>query len=113
MATMFKIKKDGEIIAQACNPNMAAYIALSYNAEVSWDNKTTVWNPKKERRGWLHMTAKAVDELAVIIVERVNEYERNLHERRLRKYEKDREENPAMREFYNNMIASHGTAFQL
>jgi hypothetical protein len=113
MATMFKIKKDGEIIAQACNPNMAAYIALSYNAEVNWDNKTTVWNPKKERRGWLHMTAKAVDELAVIIVERVNEYERAKHERTLQKYKQEAAENPALAGFYTKMTNMAGQAFQL
>lgn len=113
MATMFKIKKNGQIIAQACTPNMAAYIALSYDAEVNWDNKTTVWNPKKEKRGWLHMSAKAVDELAALIKERVNEFERAKHERTLQKYKQEAAENPVMEQFYKRMMTTAGQAFQL
>jgi len=113
MATFFKIKKDGEIIAQACNPEMAAYIALSYNAEVNWNNKTTIWNPKKERRGWLYMTSKAVDELTEIIRERVNKYEEESHARTLQKYKKEKQESPHLTKFYDDMETMLGEPLKI
>lgn len=97
MATLYKIKLNGKIIAQADRPSIAAYLALSYNAEVNYDNRTTVWNPAKERRGWLQMTQNAVDELAEIITERVEQYKKEADARYYKKMRNWYEERNAER----------------
>ena len=112
MATPYKIKVNGKMIAQADRPAVAAYLALSYNAEVNYDNRSTVWNPKKESKGWLAISQEAIDELAQIITERVEKYTAEADARYYKKMEQFYKEREAAGIITVTMTDTPGEGFK-
>lgn len=96
MAQAYKLKLNGITFAQADRPSVAAFIALSYNAEINYENRKSIWNPQKERRGWLQVSQAAIDELTQIIEERTAKFNRESARRFEKKMEEYRKEREAM-----------------
>lgn len=78
----YKIKKNNYTVAQADAPAVAAYIALSYGASINYDNRTTIYNPAKDTqfigRG---LSNEVINELAALITERTEKFNKESHER--------------------------------
>lgn len=69
----FKIRKGKKMIAQAYDAYTAAYIAISYNAEVSYLYRRTVWNGAKEEMIY-GLDNNSLERVAAVINRRVQEF---------------------------------------
>lgn len=85
----YKIKKNNYTVAQADAPAVAAFIALSYGASINYNNRTTIYNPTKDTqfigRG---VSNEVIDELAQLITERTEKFDREADARYVAKVEK-------------------------